>query len=87
MTLLQTRMEQKRIILPIDRTLLSQINEQQYRFGKAKPTETPEEKGIMKFYHPPDAHDDQLWALALAVYATKGKEQRPVLYMIPKQKT
>jgi phage FluMu gp28-like protein len=80
--LLQTRMEQKRIILPLDRSLLSQINEQQYRFGKAKPTEKPEEKGIMTFYHPPGTHDDQLWALALAVYAAKEKEPEPYLYVI-----
>jgi len=82
MILLQTRMEQKRIILPLDRTLLSQINEQQYRFGRAKPTEKPEEKGLMTFYHPPGTHDDQLWALALAVYAAKEKEPEPRLYAV-----
>lgn len=82
MILLQTRMEQRRVILPMDRTLLSQINEQQYRFGKAKPTEKPEEKGVMTFYHPPGTHDDQLWALALAVYAAKEKEPEPTLYVI-----
>lgn len=64
MILLQTRMEQKSITLPMDRILLSQINAQQYRFGKVKPTESPEEKGIMTFYHPSGTHDDQLWALA-----------------------
>jgi len=84
MILLQTRMEQKRLILPLDRVLLSQINEQQYRFGKAKPTEKPEEKGIMTFHHPPGTHDDQLWALALAVYARKEKEPEPRLYTIPR---
>jgi phage FluMu gp28-like protein len=82
MILLQTRMEQKRLILPIDRALLSQINEQQYRFGKVKPTERPEEKGTMTFYHPQGTHDDQLWALALAVYATKEKETEPHLAII-----
>jgi phage FluMu gp28-like protein len=82
MILLQTRMEQKRLILPMDRPLLSQINEQQYRFGKVKPTERPEEKGTMTFYHPQGTHDDQLWALALAVYATKEKETEPHLAII-----
>jgi phage FluMu gp28-like protein len=77
MTLLQTRMEQRRIILPMDRALLSQINEQQYRFGKAKPNEELGEKGLMAFYHPSGTHDDQLWALALAVYAAKEKEPEP----------
>jgi len=84
MILLQTRMEQKRIILPLDRSLLSQINEQQYRFGKAKPTEKPEEKGVMTFYHPPGTHDDQLWALALAAYAAKEKEPEPRLAVVPR---
>jgi phage FluMu gp28-like protein len=83
MILLQTRMEQKRIIFPLDRTLISQINEQQYRFGKTKPIEKTEEKGIMTFYHPSGTHDDQLWALALAVYAAKEKEPEPVVYVIP----
>jgi len=82
MILLQTRMEQKRIILPLDRNLLSQINEQQYRFGKAKPTEKPEEKGVMTFYHPPGTHDDQLWALTLAVYAAREKEPEPRLLVV-----
>jgi len=82
MILLQTRMEQKRIILPLDRVLLSQINEQQYRFGRVKPTDRPEEKGVMTFYHPPGTHDDQLWALALALYAAKEKEPEPHLYAI-----
>jgi phage FluMu gp28-like protein len=71
MTLLHTRLEQKRLALPLDRVLISQINEQQYRFGRAKLTEVPEEKGVMTFYHPPGTHDDQLWALALAVYAAR----------------
>jgi phage FluMu gp28-like protein len=82
MVLLHARMEQKRIILPMERGLLSQINEQQYRFGKAKPTEKSEEKGVMTFYHPSGIHDDQLWALALAVYA--AKEPEPRLYVIPR---
>lgn len=84
MILLQTRMEQKRLILPLERSLLSQINEQQYRFGKAKPTEKPEEKGIMTFYHPPGTHDDQLWALALAVYAAKETAPEPFLAVVPR---
>jgi hypothetical protein len=82
MILLNARMEQKRLVLPLDRVLLSQINEQQYRFGKVKPTEKPEEKGVMTFYHPPGTHDDQLWSLALAVYAAKEKEPEPFLHVI-----
>ena len=82
MVLLQTRMEQKKLVLPMDRPLLSQINEQQYKFGKVKPNENPEEKGVMTFYHPPGTHDDQLWALALAVYASKEKEPETFLSVI-----
>jgi phage FluMu gp28-like protein len=82
MILLQTRMEQKRIAFPMDRTLLAQINEQQYSFGKAKPDENQEEKNVMTFHHPPGAHDDQLWALALAVYAAKEKE--PEIWVVPR---
>jgi hypothetical protein len=31
----------------------------------------------MTFYHPLGSHDDQLWALALAVYAAKETETEP----------
>jgi len=83
LTLLQTRMEQSRITLPLDRALLSQINEQQYRFSRSpvKPTEKPTEAGTLTFYHPKGTHDDQLWALALATYATKQKEDEHQLFV------
>jgi hypothetical protein len=82
MILMQTRMEQKRLTLPLDRVLLAQLNEQEYRFGKTKPTENPEEKGVMTFYHPSGAHDDQLWALALAVYAAKESGTEPFVVRV-----
>jgi len=83
LTLLQTRMEQRRITLPLDRALLSQINEQQYRFSRSpvKPTEKPTEAGTLTFYHLKGTHDDQLWALALATYATKQKEDEHTLFV------
>gem|GEM_PF-4882049 len=37
----------------------------------------------MTFYHPPGSHD-QLWALALAVYAAKETEPEPFIYVIPR---
>ena len=79
LTLLQTRMEQRRTTLPLDRALLTQINEQQYRFSRSpvKPTEKPTEAGTITFYHPQGTHDDELWALALATCATKQKENEP----------
>jgi len=82
MILLHTRMEQKRLVLPLHRALLAQINEQRYRFGKPEPDESPEEKGTMAFYHPQGAHDDMLWALALAVYASKEKYGLPKLFIV-----
>jgi len=83
LTLLQTRMEQRRLLLPLDRPLLSQINEQQYRFSRSpvKPTEKPTEAGTLTFYHPKGTHDDQLWALALATYATKQKEEAQQVFV------
>jgi len=83
LTLLQTRMEQRRITLSLDRALLTQINEQQYRFSRSpvKPTEKRTEAGTLTFYHPQGTHDDQLWALALAVFATKGREGEHQLFI------
>jgi phage FluMu gp28-like protein len=83
LTLLQTRMEQRRLTLPLDRELLSQINEQQYRFSRSpvKPTEKPTEAGTLTFYHPQGTHDDQLWALALAAYSTKEREGEHQLFI------
>jgi len=79
-------MEQKRLILPLDRPLLAQINEQRYRFSKSptKPTEKPTESGRITFYYPQGTHDDQLWALALATYAARQKETEPRLKIIKK---
>ena len=37
--------------------------------------------GSIIFYHPKGAHDDQLWALALAAYATKEKEGEHQLFI------
>jgi len=70
-------------LLPLDRCLLSQINEQQYRFSRSpvKPSEKPTEAGTLTFHHPKGSHDDQLWALALATYATKQKENEHQLLM------
>jgi len=83
LTLLQIRMEQKRLTLPLDRALLTQINEQQYRFSRSpvKPTEKPSEIGSIIFYHPLGTHDDQLWALALAAYATKERDGEHQLFI------
>jgi len=73
---LYTRMEQIRLALPYDNELIAQLNEQNYYYGRARELVNVEEKGVMLFEHPEGRHDDQLWALALATYATKTKTSR-----------
>jgi len=59
---LRLKMEQSKLKMPYLRPLFQQLNQQKYEYTKT---------GQLKFWHPPNTHDDQLWALALAVYATK----------------
>jgi hypothetical protein len=58
---LKLTMEQNRLKLPYNRQLIEQINQQQYEYTKT---------GHLTFSHPQGTHDDQLWALSLATYAT-----------------
>lgn len=67
MTCLKLAMEQRRLRMPHIRRLFSQINEQQYAYALS---------GHLSFSHPVGGHDDQLWSLALAVYAST-RERRP----------
>ncbi len=67
MTALKLMMEQGRLRIPFIRRLFGQINEQQYSYGLS---------GHLVFSHPKGGHDDQLWSLALAAYAST-KERRP----------
>jgi len=59
---MKVKMEQKLLKIPYDRDLCQQINEQRYEYTKS---------GQLKFWHPTGSHDDKLWALALAVFASK----------------
>jgi len=60
---LKLAMEQHKLVLPRDDSrLLVQITSQQCE---------PTISGTLRFSHPPGTHDDRLWALALAAYATK----------------
>jgi len=82
---LYTMFEQERVIIPFDRELLAQINEQQYSFSRVRTRKTtdiyPEEKGVIVFYHPEGRHDDILMALALAIYAARDvKTSRLTIY-------
>lgn len=67
-------MEQGKLAIPYHRQLCQQINEQQYTYTKT---------GHIQFNHPPNSHDDMLWALALAVKAAKT-EPKPKLWIVPK---
>jgi phage FluMu gp28-like protein len=79
-TYLKLLMEQKKLgILSDDAELIAQINEQQYEYLQPK---TARERVHLKFWHPPRRHDDQLFALALACYASK--EEEPTLLVIPR---
>ena len=76
-THLKLLMEQKHLsILPTDKQLITQINQQQYEYLKPK---TAQERIHLKYWHPQGQHDDQLHALALATYATKTKEPESIL--------
>jgi len=55
-------METECIGLYLDQDLIAQINIERFELTKT---------GQIQFSHPEDTHDDELWALALAVYATR----------------
>lgn len=61
---LRILMEQGNLVLPYNRELCAQLNDQRFRYSAA---------GQLHFWHPEGAHDDRLWSLALAVYAAKGE--------------
>jgi phage FluMu gp28-like protein len=72
LTNLKLQMEQQKLAIPYNKQLIQQINEQQYTYNK---------NGHLQFTCPPNTHDDQLWALALAAYASKT-EPTPKLWII-----
>ena len=55
-------MQTKTLSLYYDPDLIAQINVERYELTKT---------GQIQFSHPDRTHDDQLWSLALAVYATR----------------
>ena len=75
LTNLKLTMEQNRLVLPYDKRLCEQINDQQYAYTQ---------NGKLTFQHPPNTHDDQLWALALAAQAARNT-QTPQLWVIAKR--
>ena len=74
---LKLLMEKKQLrIQGGDKQLIAQINEQQYEYLQPS---TAQEHIHMKYRHPRGRHDDQLFALALACYATKEANQNSSL--------
>ena len=70
------RLEQHKLCLPNDKELITQMNEQCFGYSAVKTKIIMEEKGVMVFWHPEGRHDDQLWALMLGVYATRGRPSK-----------
>jgi len=63
--LLKQRMTEGTLRIPYDRSLLDELNTEQYELTKT---------GKITYSHPSGTHDDRFWALALATYAA---EQTP----------
>jgi hypothetical protein len=79
---LKLLMEKKQLhIRGEDKDLIAQINEQQYEYLKPS---TAQEYIHLKFRHPRGRHDDQLYALALACYASKEAEPEQFLIVVPR---
>jgi len=67
---MRTVMQGGKLYYPYDVDLLTEITVERYELMKS---------GQIQFSHPDGTHDDRLWALALAVYATRGvKPPRPL---------
>ena len=78
---LKLLMEKKLLkILGDDKTLIAQINEQQYEYLQPK---TAQERIHLKFWHPHGRHDDQLMALALACRAASNAAPPGVGAVLP----
>lgn len=55
-------MQDKRLLIPYELELTSELNIERFELTKS---------GQVQFSHPDGTHDDRLWALALAVFATR----------------
>jgi len=67
---MRTVMQGGKLYYPYDEDLLAEITVERYELMKS---------GQIQFSHPDGTHDDRLWALALAVYASRAfKPPRPV---------
>lgn len=62
MNFLKMMMQQKRLLIPYQLELANGLNIERFQLTKA---------GQIQYSHPDGTHDDRLWAVALAVYATR----------------
>jgi phage FluMu gp28-like protein len=63
MNFLKVMMQQKRFLVPYQLELANELNVERFELSRS---------GQILFTHPAGTHDDRLWAVALAVYATRG---------------
>ena len=61
---LKQQMLQTKLKIPYDQELIAELNIEKYELTK---------DGHIRFSHPEGTHDDRLWALALATYASRTK--------------
>lgn len=71
MVYLKQLMQEGRLHISYDPELTNEMNGERYELTKTRQ---------MQFSHPNETHDDRLWALALAVYASRPEipEYHPV---------
>ena len=74
---LKQLMQTKHLSLYYDPDLIAEINNEQYELSK---------NGQLQFSHSSGTHDDELWSLALAAYATRTPDTSymGVVYGVPK---
>jgi phage FluMu gp28-like protein len=73
--ILRQRLAEARLKLPYDRSLLNELNIEQYELTKT---------GRISFTHASGTHDDRFWALALATYAAESEvtPSKPIVRLI-----
>ncbi len=59
---MKKQMEEGKVLISYDTGFINEINVERFKLTKT---------GQMEFSHPDGTHDDRLWALALAVYASR----------------
>jgi len=72
LSFMKQEMLQGRVVFPYDSELITEINIEEFQLTK---------EGRIRFSHPEGSHDDRLWALALACWASRGAgidQSRPI---------